>query len=93
MAIEIQSDIYGKSFHKLWEREPVPTAKVICVDAQRCCALGNDGTTGFAIALVETSRLLLLAQIKMAGGVYPMGITYYWLGNTGALVVLEIYGF
>ena len=33
MGIEIRSDIYGRMYHKLWEREPVPTAASMLRDA------------------------------------------------------------
>jgi homoserine dehydrogenase len=33
MGIEIQSDIYGKMYYKLWEREPLPTAAAMLRDA------------------------------------------------------------
>ena len=33
MGIEIQSDLYGKQFYKLWEREPLPTAAAMLRDA------------------------------------------------------------
>lgn len=33
MGVEIHSDIYGKMYHKLWEREPVPTAASMLRDA------------------------------------------------------------
>jgi homoserine dehydrogenase len=33
MAIEIHTDIYGVSYHKLWEREPIPTAASMLRDA------------------------------------------------------------
>ena len=44
MAIEIQSDIYGKSFHKLWEREPVPTAASMLRDAVHLATMGRQGS-------------------------------------------------
>ena len=44
MAIEIQSDIYGKSFHKLWEREPVPTAASMVRDAVHLATMGRQGS-------------------------------------------------
>jgi homoserine dehydrogenase len=44
MAIEIQSDIYGKSFHKLWEREPVPTAAAMLRDAVHLATMGRQGS-------------------------------------------------
>jgi homoserine dehydrogenase len=44
MAIEIQSDIYGKSFHKLWEREPVPTAASVLRDTVHLATMGRQGT-------------------------------------------------
>lgn len=33
MGIEIHSDLYGKQFYKLWEREPLPTAAAMLRDA------------------------------------------------------------
>lgn len=33
MGIEIQSDLYGKMYHKIWEREPLPTASAMLRDA------------------------------------------------------------
>ena len=33
MAVELESDLYGKMYHKLWEREPVPTAASMLRDA------------------------------------------------------------
>ena len=33
MGIEIHSDLYGKMYHKLWEREPLPTAAAMLRDA------------------------------------------------------------
>jgi len=33
MGVEIHSDIYGISYHKLWEREPIPTAASMLRDA------------------------------------------------------------
>lgn len=33
MAVELETDIYGKSYYKLWEREPVPTAASMLRDA------------------------------------------------------------
>lgn len=33
MGVEIHSDIYGKMYHKLWEREPIPTAASMLRDA------------------------------------------------------------
>ncbi len=33
MGIEVQSDIYGKQFYKVWEREPLPTAAAMLRDA------------------------------------------------------------
>lgn len=32
MGVEIHSDIYGKMFHKIWEREPLPTAAAMLRD-------------------------------------------------------------
>ena len=43
MAVEIQSDIYGKSFHKLREREPVPTAASMLRDAVHLATMGRQG--------------------------------------------------
>ena len=33
MGIEIESDLYGKLYHKIWEREPLPTAAAMLRDA------------------------------------------------------------
>lgn len=33
MGVEIHSDLYGKQFYKLWEREPLPTAAAMLRDA------------------------------------------------------------
>ena len=44
MAVEIQSDIYGKSFYKLWEREPVPTAASMLRDAVHLATMGRQGS-------------------------------------------------
>jgi homoserine dehydrogenase len=33
MGIEIHSDLYGKMYYKLWEREPLPTAAAMLRDA------------------------------------------------------------
>jgi homoserine dehydrogenase len=33
MGIEMQSDIYGRMYHKIWEREPLPTAAAMLRDA------------------------------------------------------------
>ncbi len=44
MAVEIQSDIYGKSFYKLWEREPVPTAASMVRDAVHLATMGRQGS-------------------------------------------------
>ncbi len=33
MGVEIHSDIYGKMYYKLWEREPLPTAAAMLRDA------------------------------------------------------------
>ena len=41
MAVEIQSDIYGRPFHKLWEREPVPTAASMVRDAVHLATMGR----------------------------------------------------
>ena len=32
MGIEIHSDLYGRMFHKIWEREPLPTAAAMLRD-------------------------------------------------------------
>ena len=39
-----QSYIYGKSFHKLWEREPVPTAASMLRDAVHLATMGRQGS-------------------------------------------------
>ena len=33
MGVEIQSDLYGRMYHKIWEREPLPTAAAMLRDA------------------------------------------------------------
>lgn len=33
MGIELHSDLYGRMYHKLWEREPLPTAAAMLRDA------------------------------------------------------------
>jgi hypothetical protein len=33
MGIELQSDLYGLMYHKIWEREPLPTAAAMLRDA------------------------------------------------------------
>ncbi len=33
MGIEIESDLYGRMYHKIWEREPLPTAAAMLRDA------------------------------------------------------------
>jgi homoserine dehydrogenase len=33
MGIELRSDLYGLMFHKIWEREPLPTAAAMLRDA------------------------------------------------------------
>jgi homoserine dehydrogenase len=33
MGIEVQSDLYGRMYHKIWEREPLPTAAAMLRDA------------------------------------------------------------
>jgi homoserine dehydrogenase len=33
MGIEIRSDLYGLMYHKIWEREPLPTAAAMLRDA------------------------------------------------------------
>jgi len=32
MAVEIHSDLFGKMYHKIWEREPIPTASSMLRD-------------------------------------------------------------
>ena len=44
MAVEIQSDIYGRTFHKLWEREPVPTAASMVRDAVHLATMGRQAS-------------------------------------------------
>ena len=41
MAVEMQSDIYGRTFHKLREREPVPTAASMLRDAVHLATMGR----------------------------------------------------
>ncbi len=33
MGVEIHSDLYGRMYHKIWEREPLPTAAAMLRDA------------------------------------------------------------
>lgn len=33
MGVEFQSDLYGRMYHKIWEREPLPTAAAMLRDA------------------------------------------------------------
>ena len=33
MGIELRSDLYGLMYHKIWEREPLPTAAAMLRDA------------------------------------------------------------
>ena len=33
MAVEFESDLYGRMYHKIWEREPLPTAAAMLRDA------------------------------------------------------------
>jgi homoserine dehydrogenase len=33
MGIELRSDLYGRMYHKIWEREPLPTAAAMLRDA------------------------------------------------------------
>ena len=33
MGVEIHSDLYGRMYHKMWEREPLPTAAAMLRDA------------------------------------------------------------
>ena len=44
MAVEIHSDIYGRTFHKLWEREPVPTAASMVRDAVHLATMGRQAS-------------------------------------------------
>jgi homoserine dehydrogenase len=44
MAVEIESDIYGRTFHKLWEREPVPTAASMVRDAVHLATMGRQAS-------------------------------------------------
>ncbi len=44
MAVEIESDIYGKAFYKLWEREPVPTAASMLRDAVHLATMGRQAS-------------------------------------------------
>ena len=39
MGVEIESDLYGHMFHKIWEREPLPTAAAMLRDAVNLLAL------------------------------------------------------
>ena len=41
MAVEIDHDTFGKTFHKLWEREPVPTAASMVRDAVHLATMGR----------------------------------------------------
>ena len=44
MAVEIHSDIYGRTFHKLWEREPLPTAASMVRDAVHLATMGRQAS-------------------------------------------------
>ncbi len=44
MAVEIESDIYGRTLHKLWEREPVPTAASMVRDAVHLATMGRQAS-------------------------------------------------
>lgn len=44
MAVEIESDTYGKTFHKLYEREPVPTAASMVRDAVHLATMGRQAS-------------------------------------------------
>ena len=44
MAVEIESDTYGKTFHKLLEREPVPTAASMVRDAVHLATMGRQAS-------------------------------------------------
>jgi len=44
MAVEIQSDIYGKTSHKLLEREPVPTSASMLRDAVHLAIQGREAS-------------------------------------------------
>lgn len=45
MGVEIESDIYGRSYYKLWEDEPVPTAASMLRDAVHLSTAGHRATT------------------------------------------------
>jgi homoserine dehydrogenase len=44
LAVEIQSDIYGDSFHKMWERETVATSASMLRDAVHLATMGRQGS-------------------------------------------------
>jgi len=44
MAVEMESDIYGLTFHKLYEREPVPTAASMLRDAVHLATTGREAS-------------------------------------------------
>ena len=44
LSIEIKNDIYGKSYHKMWEREPVPTAASVLRDAVHLATMGRQAS-------------------------------------------------
>lgn len=44
MAVELESDIYGRTFHKLWECEPVPTAASMLRDAVHLATMGRQAS-------------------------------------------------
>jgi homoserine dehydrogenase len=44
MAVEIESDIYGRTFHKLREREPVPTSASMLRDAVHLATRGRQAS-------------------------------------------------
>lgn len=43
MGVEIYSDLYGRMYHKIWEREPLPTAAAMLRDAVNLIA-GREST-------------------------------------------------
>ena len=46
MGVEIHSDIYGITYHKLWEREPIPTAASMIRDAVHLMLNGRSNSFG-----------------------------------------------
>lgn len=43
MGVEFHSDLYGRMYHKIWEREPLPTAAAMLRDAVNLYAGGSHG--------------------------------------------------